>query len=69
MATADTNLIFDIHLISLSEHKPLERLYQLHHRNKVNILTLFCIPTICFFEDTVDLPERVENKELIKPNQ
>ena len=69
VATVDTNLIFDIYLIFLPEHKPLKRLYQFHDRNQVNILILFCVPIMCFFKTTVGLPEGVENNHLIKLNQ
>ena len=36
--------------LNIPEHNPLKRLYQFHHRNQVNILTLSCIPIICYFK-------------------
>ena len=33
-----------------SEHNQLKRLHQFYHRNQVNLLTLSCIPTICYFK-------------------
>ena len=34
----------------IPEHNPLKRLYQFHHKNQVNILTLSYIPIICYFK-------------------
>ena len=36
--------------LNIPEHNPLRKLYQFHHRNQVNILTLSCVPIICYFK-------------------
>ena len=36
--------------LNITEHNPLKRLYQFHHRNQVNILALSCTPIVYYFK-------------------
>ena len=37
-------------ILNIPEHNPLMRLYQFHHSNQVDIVTLSCVPIICYFK-------------------
>ena len=48
--TFKNNTLTKQRTLIISEHNPLKRLHQFHHRNKFNLLILPCILIMCCFK-------------------